>query len=154
MSLNQGYGQASWNFGTVPGGPRTRITVKEPFSNTRKTHLNLWYCFTCGYDVDHPGNRCPVAKPNHIPNVPRDEAHTVPGACMKAAHKTLPDGTGAGKGWILSQNLTKHQWAMPNSQNPWQQRNTGGAGRGGGRRNNRNRDWRQRGHAAWGQNNM
>ena len=34
-------------------------------------------------------------------------AHTVPRASMKAQHKTLPDGTGAGMGWILSESIGK-----------------------------------------------
>ena len=34
-------------------------------------------------------------------------AHTVPRASMKAQHKTLPDGTGAGQGWILSESIGK-----------------------------------------------
>jgi hypothetical protein len=31
---------------------------------------------------------------------------------MKAQHKTLPDGTGAGMGWILAQNLRKATFVM------------------------------------------
>ena len=46
--------------------------------NTQTTHTNkikrfhnLHYCFTCGYDVDHPGNTCPVADPAfHMTNIP------------------------------------------------------------------------------------
>ena len=138
---------------------------KPAFSNTLKTHNNLWYCFSCGYDVDHDGYHCPAPRWDHIPDVPRDLAHEVPGACMKAAHKTLPDGTGAGKGWIISQAITKHQYAMPNNANPWQRqpyqqqqrrgwggrgRGRGGYGRGGGGRNNN--QWMQRGGRGWGRN--
>ena len=70
---------------------------------------------------------------------------------MKAAHKTLPDGTGAGKGWILAQAMTKHQHAMPQSQNPWRPRgNGGGRGRGyGGGRGRGNNQWQQRGGRGW-----
>jgi len=48
---------------------------------------------------------------------------------MKAQHKTLPDGTGAGQGWILAQSVTKAQWTMqhqqPTGQNNWQPNNNG-----------------------------
>ena len=49
--------------------------------------------------------------------IPRDRAHEVQGACMKGQHKALADGTGVGKGWILSQNIGKAQWGAP--QNPF-----------------------------------
>ena len=29
---------------------------------------------------------------------------------MKAQHKTLPDGTGAGMGWLLSESISKAQY--------------------------------------------
>lgn len=109
---------------------------RPAFSNTLKTYLNLWYCFSCGYDVDHNGYNCPNPKLNHIPNVHCDHVHTIEGTCMKAVNKTLPDGTGAGKGWILTQAMKKHQHAMPQSQNPWCPRGNGsgrGRGYGGGR---------------------
>jgi len=35
---------------------------------------------------------------------------------MKAQHKTLPDGTGAGQGWVLAQSVTKAQWTMQQQQ--------------------------------------
>ena len=31
---------------------------------------------------------------------------------MKAQHKTLPDGMGAGHGWIMSGQLRKTNWVM------------------------------------------
>eukprot|EP00978_Attheya_sp_CCMP212_P023401 scaffold71596_cov51-Attheya_sp.AAC.1 len=31
---------------------------------------------------------------------------------MKAQHKTLPDGTGAGQGWVLERNLGKARYTM------------------------------------------
>ena len=83
----------------------------------QKEHPNLLYCFSCGYDVDHDGYGCQQAKYNHIPNIPRDRAHECQGACMKGQHKALADGTGVGKGWILSQNIGKAQWGAP--QNPF-----------------------------------
>ena len=99
------YGQAQWNFPQqaaqqphMNAGGQQQNDGGIPFSNTRKEFPNLYYCFTCGYDVDHPGNQCPIAKAGHIPNINRDEAHLVPGASMKAQHKVLSDGTGAGKG--------------------------------------------------------
>ena len=119
-----------------------------PFSNTRKEFPNLFYCFTCGYDVDHPGAQCPYTGPGHIPNVNRDEAHLVPGASMKAQHKVLPDGSGAGKGWIQAQGVNKAFYTMAQQgQQPWaqiyQQRGGGGRGRGYGR-------GRGRGRGGWG----
>ena len=48
-------------------------------TNKIKRFHNLHYFFTCGYDVDHPGNAFPVANPEyHMPNIPRDEAHMYP----------------------------------------------------------------------------
>jgi hypothetical protein len=38
------------------------------------------------------------------------------GACMKAQHKTLPDGTGAGQGWVLAQSVAKAQWTVQQQQ--------------------------------------
>ena len=107
-----------------------------PFSNTRKVHPNLFYCFTCGYAVDHPGVQCPYAGPGHIPNVNRDKAHLVLGASMKAQHKVLPDGSGAGKGWIQAQGVNKAFYTMAQQgQQPWaqvyQQQGSGGGARTG-----------------------
>ena len=39
---------------------------------------------------------------------------------MKAQQKTLPDGSGAGKGWILVQQLRKENWVM-DQQDTWKQ---------------------------------
>ena len=86
----------------------------------RKVNLNLLYCYSCGYDVDHAGWKCQYKKTTHIPNVPHNEAHTVAGASMKAQHKTLPDGTGARNGWILSQQLYKANWVMDQNEH-WKQ---------------------------------
>ena len=45
-------------------------------TNKIKRFHNIKYCFTCGYDVDHPGDTCPVAYTEyHIPKIPHDEAH-------------------------------------------------------------------------------
>ena len=56
----------------------------------------------------------------HIPNVARDEAHLVPGASMKGQHKALPDGSGAGKGWIQAQGMNKVFYTMDKrGQQPW-----------------------------------
>jgi hypothetical protein len=94
--------------GRQPGGRANGI----PYSNAVKQHLNLCYCFSCGYDVDHQGFQCQDPRNNHIPAVKREDAHTIWGASMKAQHKTLPDGTGAGMGWILAQNLRKANFVM------------------------------------------
>ena len=39
---------------------------------------------------------------------------------MKAQHKTLPDGTGAGHGWILEGQLRKANWVMDQNEQ-WKQ---------------------------------
>ena len=70
------------------------------------------YFYSCRYEVDHAGWQYQYKKTNHIPIVPRDEAHPVAGASIKAQHKTLPDGTGAGHGWILAGQLRKANWVM------------------------------------------
>jgi hypothetical protein len=121
---NQGnYGQRNGNHqhghqqGRQPGGRGNGM----PFSNAIKQNMNLCYCFTCGYDVDHQGFQCPVPRNDHIPTVSRDDAHTIWGASMKAQHKTLPDGTGAGMGWILAQNLRKANFVMDKRQANYQQ---------------------------------
>ena len=61
-------------------------TTKKAFSNALKQHINVLYCFSCGYDVDHDGYNCPPSCPkkNHLPNAKRDEAHMYEGACMRA----------------------------------------------------------------------
>ena len=69
-------------------------------TNTLKTFDNLEYCpnFRCVYDVDYDGWECPYHPPW---NVRRNEAHLVEGALIKAQHKTLADGTGAGMAWLM-----------------------------------------------------
>jgi hypothetical protein len=71
---------------------------------------------------------------------------------MKAQHKTLPDGSGAGKGWILAQNANKGFFTMAQmGQQPWaglynQQQGggqRGGRNRGRGGRNNFQNQWAQ-----------
>ena len=133
-----GFGAAPHMAAGQPRQPKGDSGV--PFSNTQKTHLNLFYCYSCGYDVDHDGVHCPCPKVGHIPNVPRDNAHECPGASMKAQHKTLPDGSGAGKGWLLAQAANKGFFTMAQQgRQPWaalynQKQPTGGNQRrsGGG----------------------
>jgi hypothetical protein len=99
-----------------------------PYSNAVKQHMNLCYCFSCGYDVDHMGFQCPTPRNDHIPTVKREDAHTIWGASMKAQHKTLPDGTGAGMGWILAQNLRKANFVMDKREEnaqQWRRRQAG-----------------------------
>jgi hypothetical protein len=114
------------------GPPQNRQPVGRgngvPYSNAIKQHLNLCYCFSCGYDVDHQGFQCPAPRNDHIPTVNRGDAHTIWGASMKAQHKTLPDGTGAGMGWILAQNLRKANFVMDRREEnaqQWRQRQSG-----------------------------
>ena len=93
---------------TVESPTRVGAAAYHPlFSNAIKRHNNLLYCYSCGYDVDHDGYGCTNPKVHHVPSVTRAMAHTVPRASMKAQHKTLPDGTGAGMGWILSESIGK-----------------------------------------------
>ncbi len=129
----------------MPPAPRFN---QEPgaYSNMRKRWNNLFYCTTCGYDVDHEGRYCPDPKPTHNPNVKRDEAHLVPNASMAGQHKMLPDGTGQGKGWILAQAANKGFYTMARQgQQPWaqvfqgQMPGGGGGGPGTGRRRARGR---------------
>ncbi len=76
---------------------------------------------------------------HHNPIVTCDDAHLVLGASMKGQHKVLPDGTGAGKGWIQAQGMNKAFYTMAKQgQQPWanaygQQQQCGRyGGRGGG----------------------
>lgn len=108
----------TWN-GQGNGQPNRRAQ-SEQYSNKLKTHQNLLYCYSCGYNVDHDGWNCSCPKAHHIPNVHRDQAHEYDRASMKAQHKTLPDGTGVGKGWILAQNLSKANYVM-DLQRQWRQ---------------------------------
>mmetsp|Transcript_19518 Transcript_19518/g.29625 ORF Transcript_19518/g.29625 Transcript_19518/m.29625 type:complete len:225 (+) Transcript_19518:265-939(+) len=106
--------QGGWNNNGCPqgrgGGHGNGLAGRGAYSNTTKRFLNLWYYFSCGCDVNHNGFHCPAKKPNHINYVRREDVHKVMGACMKAAHKTLPGGTGAQPGWILAKQLSKRLW--------------------------------------------
>ena len=81
------------------GRKKTNVTSGGSYYKTVKIHNNLSYCYSCGYYVNHNGWKCHpnTRKRTNIPNVSQDEAHTIAGAYMKAQHKTLPDGSGAGK---------------------------------------------------------
>jgi hypothetical protein len=119
-----GYGQTPPRYGRYQGNPQGQPGGRGnslPYSNAIKHNLNLCYCFSCGYDVDHQGFQCQDARSNHIPTVKREDAHTIWGASMKAQHKTLPDGTGAGMGWILAQNLRKSNCVMDKRQENYHQ---------------------------------
>ena len=96
--------------------PGQRRSQQKPFGNKIKEHHNPMYCFTCGYDVDHAGFQFQSTKAGHIPNVPREQAHTVRSACMKGQHKTLPDGTRSGMGWILAKTLQKATYFIDENQ--------------------------------------
>ena len=156
--------QGGWNNTGRPqgrGGGRGGGTAgRNAYSNTTKRFLNLWYCFSCGCDVDHDGFNCPAKKPNHIDNVRRDDAHKVMGACMKAAHKTMPDGTGAQPGWILAKQLSKPLWFIQQQEQYKSQQNQQGQqqrqqqypqqqqwGQG-----QQQQQWRQPQQQQWGQN--
>ena len=89
------------------GDRRNANNTQKAYSNAIKHHMNLLYCFSYGYDVDHNGYKCPPScqKQIHLPNVKREDAHLYEGACMRAQHKTLPGGTGAGRGWIITKQF-------------------------------------------------
>ena len=93
---------------------RNAKNTQKAFSNAIKQNMNLLYCFSCGYDVNHDGYNCPTncQKHVHLPQVKRDEAHMYEGACMKAQHKTLPDGTGAVQGWIMTKQMEKGRFVL------------------------------------------
>ena len=48
----------------------------------------------------------------YLPHIKRDDAHMYEGACMKAQHKTIPDGTGAGRGCIMTKNIEKGRFVL------------------------------------------
>ena len=90
-------------------------------THTMKINIfhNLHYFFACGYDVDNPNNTFPVANPEyHKPNIPRDKAHIYEnhGASMVEHHRSIPDETGAGMGWIISNRISKAQFIIKNHQ--------------------------------------
>lgn len=134
----QGYHQGQSYQGSHQGQDPNAIkgAPKMPYGNRIKTYDNLFYCKTHGYDVDHQGHNCPDPKWDHDPNTTRDNAHETPGACMKAQHKTLANGQGAGKGWNMEINLGKGRFVQ-DLQKKWayDQRHGGrghnGYGRGG-----------------------
>ena len=83
--------------------------------NKIKIFHNVHYYFTCGYDVDHPGNICPVGDPEYnMPNILCDKSHMYAnqGASMLAQHKSLLNGRGAGIGWILSNSISKAKFVI------------------------------------------
>ena len=93
--------------------------MQETHTNNIKKFHNLHYCFTCGYNVDHPGNACPVADPTyHMPNISCDKSHMYnnQGASMVAQNKSLPYGTGYGMGWIIANSISKAQFLIQRQQ--------------------------------------
>ena len=121
-----------------PIAPPAGAPSRAPFSNSRKYWNNLEYCYSHGYDVNHNSTNCPNPKQGHRIDATRANAHMIPGASMKAQHKTLPDGTGAGQGWILEQNLRQGRWVM-DQQQQWVANQQGGRGGGRGRGRGRGR---------------
>ena len=60
--------------GRRQGRRRGTENMQGTHTNKIKQFHNLHYSFTCGYDVDHPSNACPVSDPAyHMPNIPHDE---------------------------------------------------------------------------------
>ena len=84
-------------------------------TNKIKRFHNIHYCFTCGYDIDHPRNTFPVSDPSyHMSNIPRDDVHMYnnQGEIIVQQHKSLPDGTGSGMGYIIVNIISKAQFVM------------------------------------------
>ena len=102
---------------------KTKGNPGESYYNTMKLNNNLSYCYSYRYYVNHSGWQCLTnnRKRTHIANVSREESHTIAGASMKAQHKTLTDGSGTGKGWILAQQLRKSNW-VTDQQDNWKQK--------------------------------
>ena len=135
----------NWNTYQMQGGQGT-----PAFGNTTKYFDNNLYCYTHGFDVDHPGASCPAPKPGHVPHAHRDNAHQFHGACMKAAHK-LWQGKPAPAA-VLGLNVSRASYAtqqqLPQQQgyhqqgfhqySPQQYQGRGRYGRGGGRGRGRN----------------
>ena len=100
--------------GGYRGDHRNANSTQKAYSNAIKKQIQLLCCFSRGYNVDHDGYKGPPScqKQIHLPNVKRDEAHMYEGACMRLQHKTLPDGTGAGRGWIMTKQMEKGRFVM------------------------------------------
>ena len=66
--------------GGYRGDLRNAKNTKNKYPNALKQHMNVLYCFSCGYDVDHDGYKCPQSCQNqiHLPNVKLEEAHMYP----------------------------------------------------------------------------
>ncbi len=60
--------------------------------NPKKYHDNMWYCHSCGFDVDHDGRNCQKRRWYHQANITREMAKQLmrddkwPG-CRKGAKK-------------------------------------------------------------------
>ena len=100
--------------GGYRGDRRNANNTQNAYSNALNLYINLLHFFSCGYDVDHDGYTCPPSCQNkiHLPNVKRDEAHMYKGACMRAQHKTFPDGIGAGRGWIMIEQTDNRRFVL------------------------------------------
>ena len=65
--------------------------------NPRKFHQNNYFCWSCGFDVDHPGGCCPAPNWGHQPEYTRynlQQYLRVGRWSTKGAHKTqMRDGT-------------------------------------------------------------
>jgi hypothetical protein len=117
-----GNGNGRGNYRGRPGrgGRGARGEQKGPsHTNVLKRFDNLHYCYTCGYDVDHPGTHCNHTNGGfHMPSIKRNEAHlyATQGASMVAQHKSLSNGEGCGMGWIMANSVSKAQFVMERQQ--------------------------------------
>ncbi len=58
------------NYRGKPSPPtRNQNNKNVPYSNTIKAHMDLLYCYSCGYDVDHNGFSCPAPKAWQFPTL-------------------------------------------------------------------------------------
>ena len=64
----------------------------------------------CENDIDNGMWKCPwvCQEQNHMPHDIHDMAQMILGASIQAEHKTLANGTSAGKGWIMKEQM-EHQ---------------------------------------------
>jgi len=56
------------------GGYQHAQQYQQRTPNPRKYHQNMWYCHSCGFDVDHSGQNCNNRRPYHQAWITREQA--------------------------------------------------------------------------------
>ena len=93
--------------------------MQTTYINKINIFHNLHYCFTYGYNLNHPSKTSSVANSSyHIPNILRDEAHVYAnqGESMVAQYTSLTYGKGAVMVFIIANRIRKAQFVMQNQQ--------------------------------------